>query len=831
MADAKAPRDFFISFNSADLPFAEAIDAALRAEGFSTFYHPRDLGPGGNIPIWMDEALMNSAQTLALYSPDYTRDTAVYSKAERYASFWQDPIGDKRKLIPVVLRETAFTPLMAMLSRIEVKDLTPEEAAARVVKRLKAPEEASPRDRWRAGLPLPKVFNLLYRPNPNFTGRFEALFKLHQSLLARTHAAITAFAGMGGIGKTTLAAEYCHRFGGLYGGVWWIRAGQEPVMLADLQALGERLGIVPEGNIEVAARACLDRLASLPEQWLLVYDNAVNSDAVARWLPVGAVRCLITSRNTEFSGIAPVTRLDQWPDDVTADYLLTRTRRNDTEGAARLAKRLGGLPLAAEQAAVYLGPRGGVNFDDYGAEIARLINQPRPAGARGEYPDTVYAAFVKSLETVRLAERGEIALDIVRLCTFLSPDGVDLALLTDVERNKEVFPVALAKAMADKFVREDALAALATLSLLRQESRPEGMILIFHRLLFEVARDWMGEDARALWGEAAVRLVDEAFPGNVYTSPANWLLCARLMPHVTPLEAQAPRAGVAGKALDRLLNQAGLYLSVRGDLEGALALAERSVALKRQTRTDDPLSLATGLNNLATLYSDLGLLMDAENAHREALEIKEARLAADDSKLAITLNNLAELHRKRKDFTQAEMLLIRAAEIMKAAHGPGSAEYGTSLSNLGALYGDWANEPSRAARRTQEETYTTQALAVTRAAQGERHPHTAIRRKNLATLKAHLGDWPGAAAEVERSTAIMLSLDLADHPSTKQRTSELALCWQHSGQSDKAARLQKGDFSDLLPVIAQIEAEHRAWVAEDPENRHFGPPSPFASKQ
>jgi hypothetical protein len=36
VADAKAPRDFFISFNSADLAFAEAIDA--------TFYHPRDLG-------------------------------------------------------------------------------------------------------------------------------------------------------------------------------------------------------------------------------------------------------------------------------------------------------------------------------------------------------------------------------------------------------------------------------------------------------------------------------------------------------------------------------------------------------------------------------------------------------------------------------------------------------------------------------------------------------------------------------------------------------------------------------------------------------------------
>jgi hypothetical protein len=77
----------------------------------------------------------------------------------------------------------------------------------------------------------------------------------------------------------------------------------------------------------------------------------------------------------------------------------------------------------------------------------------------------------------------------------------------------------------------------------------------------------------------------------------------------------------------------------------------------------------------------------------------------------------------------------------------------------------------------------------------------------------------------------MLSLDLSKHPNTQQTARRLAEAWQQCGQPVKAARLQKGGYSDLLPVIAQIEAEHRAWVAEDPENRHFGPPSPFASEQ
>jgi hypothetical protein len=504
-------RDFFLSFNSADLAYAEAINAALRSAAFTTFFHPSDLAAGGTIPAWMDDGLMNSNQTLALFSPDYTKPEAIYSKAEREATWWQDPGNDKRKLIPIVLRDTTFTPLMAPLKRIDVRGMTREQAAAHVVAELKTPRETEQRNLWRVGLPLPKIFNAVYRPNPNFTGRFEALDSLQQSLRHGTNAAITAIAGMGGIGKTTLAAEYCHRFGGRYAGVWWIRAEQESVMLADLQALGQRLAVVVGQNVEVDARVCLDHLATVTEPWLLVYDNAPSPDAVRKWLPAGAVRCILTSRYSGFGDIALVTRLGQWSDEVTATYLLSRTERTDTIGAARLARVIDGLPVAAEQAATYLRPRVGISFDDYGADIGRLIKRPKPKGATGEYADTVYAAFVKSLETLREIEGGETGLDLLRFCSFLSPDGVDLELLI-IPGTETIIPAPFAETIAKKPEREDALGALASLSLLRRADGPAGPMLIFHRLLLEVVRDWMGEDARALWGGAAVQLVSSAFP-------------------------------------------------------------------------------------------------------------------------------------------------------------------------------------------------------------------------------------------------------------------------------------------------------------------------------
>jgi TIR domain/NB-ARC domain len=325
-------RDFFISFNSADLAYGVAIDSALRRAGFTTYFYPNDLGPGGNIPMWMDQALMNSAQTLAIYSPDYIKDVAAYSKAELYATWWQDPGGDKRKLIPVQVRETVVTPLMTMVSRIDVIGLGPQEAASAVIERLNASDETEERARWRIGLALPEIFKAAYRPNPNFSGRFEALESLYRSFQERS---VVALVGMPGVGKTTLAAEYCHRFGGRYGGVWWVRAEQETIMLSDLQSLGQKLELPLSNNVEADARACLDHLASTTKPWLLVFDNARSPDAVRSWLPTGAVRCLVTSRFTEFWDIAQVSRLDQWSDAAATNYLLSRTRRQDAGGADR----------------------------------------------------------------------------------------------------------------------------------------------------------------------------------------------------------------------------------------------------------------------------------------------------------------------------------------------------------------------------------------------------------------------------------------------------------------------------------------------------------------
>jgi hypothetical protein len=57
---------------------------------------------------------------------------------------------------------------------------------------------------------------------------------------------------------------------------------------------------------------------------LLIFDNAVDADALKLYLPRGGgARVLVTSNAHVWRGVAAPIEIRKWPKDVGSDYLIT----------------------------------------------------------------------------------------------------------------------------------------------------------------------------------------------------------------------------------------------------------------------------------------------------------------------------------------------------------------------------------------------------------------------------------------------------------------------------------------------------------------------------
>ncbi|NJR38848.1 MAG: toll/interleukin-1 receptor domain-containing protein, partial [Leptolyngbyaceae cyanobacterium CSU_1_4] len=90
-----SPKDFFISYNQSDRPWAEWLAWTLEEAGYSVIIDAWDFRPGGNFALEMDKAAKQSHKTIAVLSDHYLQ--AVYTRSEWTTAFAKDPMGENRK--------------------------------------------------------------------------------------------------------------------------------------------------------------------------------------------------------------------------------------------------------------------------------------------------------------------------------------------------------------------------------------------------------------------------------------------------------------------------------------------------------------------------------------------------------------------------------------------------------------------------------------------------------------------------------------------------------------------------------------------------------------
>jgi tetratricopeptide (TPR) repeat protein len=762
--------DIFVSYTSSDRDWAFWIAQELKALGHTPHVHEWEVKGGDDIYAWMESRHDAADHVLCVVSDDYLK--APYSTLERNAALWQAASKRPRFVLLVAVKLCTLPTLSDHIRRCELFGI-PEDAARVRFRDFMRPR-AAPETVTFPGRVF-AVSNIPIRVPTHFMGRDDSLADIETALRRyEGRVAITALHGLRGVGKTTLAATYADRHRSNYRATWWIGAQAVTTMRADLTSLGIRLGWVgADVKEEPALAAVMDRLRHEGEGILLIFDNAIDADALKPYLPRGgSAQVLITSNAHAWRGVAAPVEIRIWPKQIGADYLIARTGRAiDRAAAEYLSEALGGLPLAHEQAAAYC-ERLDVSFADYRqrfeAAPVQFLDDVRHAPA--EYYDgrTVAKTFALAIEEA--AKLHPAAEPLIVHAALLAPEPIPLFLFSEAHQKLgEPLAAALAGGGLDEAVaalRAFALVDRETIGNERDASIKQAAIRL-HRLVREVAAARREGEAWDQSRRALAAALAAVYPENAFMDRFSLPRCAPLTPHLLAIcETEASDAAANAQRAD-LLDRAGNYFHGRAAHSGARPIYERALAIRQKVLGPEHPATAMSLNNLALLLKDQGDLAGARPLYERALAIREKVLGPEHPDTATSLNGVAGLLQAEGHLARSRPLLERALAIREKVLGPEHPDTAKSLNGLALLLkgqGDFAR-----ARPLYE-----RALAIREKVLGPEHTETATNLNNLARLLQAQRDLAGARPLLERALAIREKVLGPAHPDTATGLNNLA---------------------------------------------------------
>ncbi|KUN57753.1 hypothetical protein AQJ46_45895 [Streptomyces canus] len=262
-----------------------------------------------------------------------------------------------------------------------------------------------------------------------------------------TQARCQVLTGMGGVGKTQLAAWQARQMlaaGDVEVRVWVTAVSRQAVIDAYVRAAAMILHADPEDG-ETAAHRFLEWLETVavprPARWLVVLDDLSDpADLTGLWPPDSPHgRTLVTTRARDAALTGRERRLVPVGLFTAAEatgYLaasLAHHGRTEPEGElAALAEELGCLPLALSQAAAYL-IDAGMSSTEYRGRLrdrARSMADHQPATLPDDQTHGVAAAWSLSLDRADALPPAGVARRLIQLSAMLDSNGIPQAVLT-----------------------------------------------------------------------------------------------------------------------------------------------------------------------------------------------------------------------------------------------------------------------------------------------------------------------------------------------------------------------------------------------------------------
>ncbi|MBL7491714.1 FxSxx-COOH system tetratricopeptide repeat protein [Frankia sp. AgW1.1] len=790
-----------MSYAPADRTWGEWVAWQLEDVGYRVLIEAWDLLPGSNRAEWLYRHASVARQTISIITDAYL--ASEVGRFEWLSAWTKDPLGLGNKLL--ALKTTADLPSTSLdqIVPLDLFGLSEKDARHRLLsavqlhpqgrsKPSKAPQfppsavNTKGGPKWVSN--LPSVWNVPPR-NPNFVGRDSHLDALCLALTRDRQYAV-ALCGMGGVGKTNLAIEYCYRYASEYAIVWWVSAEQPELINEHLTSLATYLGLVDRSDVSQSAEAVRDELRRRHD-WLIVFDNAEQPSDIRNNLMAGSGRIIVTSRNPRWSSFGRRVDVGILSRDEATQLLLRRIPEIDSHTAEVLAAELGDLPLALEQASSYIEETTitpNRYLDIFRTQSAELLTRGNVDG----YPwnlDTVW-----SLSLDRLRDMNPAALHLLQVCAFLAPTTIPLSLLA-----KSVDPSFIdhTPTLACEIATFEIVGVLVRYGLATRLSNG----LQIHRMVQIATRERMSHRERLDTASSAGETIISSVPNDSLSKNEIWARWQDLLPHVLVLTRHRDLAHDPLTAA-RLSNCAAVYLHDRADLEASSRLLEQALKLVENTSESTDLLGAEILVNLGRVLRDQGRPLAARRCVEQALVIREECCGPESLLVADALLFLGHALRDSGESQAACDALERAVRIREGSLGPHHPDVADVLMSHGFMLRD-IGEYGHA--RTLHE----RALGIALSTYGGKHPR-------VATALVHLGGVLRVLGELERSRDLLeqaLRIDEQvygpDHPWVAAALIHIGRVLLDLGRLDEAGLA----FERALKIREQTFGPTHPWVA------------------
>lgn len=275
-----------------------------------------------------------------------------------------------------------------------------------------------------------------------FIGREELLedlhSKLHENKEPENKIAISACAGLGGIGKTQLALQYLRHTNHPYTLKAWFSAEHPETLHKQYVDFARSLGFADKNASTKKIINFIKEYLQHHPGWLIVYDNVTSYKEIEPFLPDKGGCIILTTRNRSWPENFKMLPIDVMNEKEAINTIQSLVKRNidnkEKDDARELVKTLGYLPLALAQAGAYI-YQNNLPIAAYlhlykNYEIELLEDKTLPKGS-----DVLPVAVTWNISLDAIAKEAlligpsPLAVEFLVICSYLSPDKISRKVL------------------------------------------------------------------------------------------------------------------------------------------------------------------------------------------------------------------------------------------------------------------------------------------------------------------------------------------------------------------------------------------------------------------